>query len=151
MYLTLRTVKHIYPLVVLCFRYKMENPAYTDSPLSAANSKHVLLDKSDLQAKFQKMNIGPETETGSENNVARSKQPLLKTVLFKEFQEVGLRERSTDSNLVINGKQNIKKKLQMSTNGSILSETQNKILKTHVKNSKQRQICSSIDKENFSY
>ena len=130
----------------------MENPAYTDSPLSAANSKYVPLDNSDLQAKFQKMNIGPETETGSENkNVARSKQPLLKTVLFKEFQEDGLRERSTDSDVVTNEKKNIKKKLQMSTNGNILSETQNKILKGHIKKSKQRQMCSSIDKENFSY
>ena len=130
----------------------MENPAYTDSPLSAANSKHVLLDKSDLQTKFEKMNIGPETETISEDkNVARSKQPLLKTVLFKEFQENGLRERSTDSNVVITDKKNIKKKLQMSTNGSILSETQNKTLKDHVKKSKQRQMCSSFDKENLSY
>ena len=128
----------------------MENPAYTDSPLSATNSKHVLLDNSDLQAKFQKMNIGPET--GSENkNVARSKQPLLKTVLFKEFQEDGLRERSADSDVVTNEKKNIKKKLQMSTNGGILSETQNKILKGHIKKSKQKQMCSSIDKENFSY
>ena len=128
----------------------MENPAYTDSPLSATNSKHVLLDNSDLQAKFQKMNIGPET--GSENkNVARSKQPLLKTVLFKEFQEDGLRERSADSDVVTNEKKNIKKKLQMSTNGGILSETQNKILKGHIKKSNQKQMCSSIDKENFSY
>ena len=128
----------------------MENPADTDSPLSATNSKHVLLDNSDLQAKFQKMNVGPET--GSENkNVARSKQPLLKTVLFKEFQEDGLRERSADSDVVTNEKKNIKKKLQMSTNGGILSETQNKILKGHIKKSKQKQMCSSIDKENFSY